>query len=541
MNKVMGSLIILLALVIAIVPAFTDCLSQGRALTTQDGKTVPMKCHWTGVAELGVAIPLGLIGIFSFRKQRKDTTRSLAAVGAACGLLAVLFPTALIGTCAMPTMICNLIMKPTLIASGILIIAASIVLFVNAREPENPGCRDSRMNWLQLAWKNISGNTYRSWVVAICALLVAAFAMFATILLRGAATSLKLASDRLGADIIVVPEGAEADMEGALLMGVPAEFWMPESNIAALAAMPDVEAISPQVYLATLTGASCCSVSNMFMVAYDPQTDFAVRPWLKGELIEGLDLGEVVGGSYISATEGKQNIRVYGYLVTLKANIEPTGTGLDQTMFFTLQTARDIARISQAMAERPLDIPQDQVSAILLKVKPGSDPHKVAIEIYRNVPGVVPIESSNLFQASRKQLNSLLHTMLILLGATWLLSVVLIGLVFSMAANERRRELGVLRALGATRRFIGQSLLTEAGILALCGGAVGIFLAVLVIYLFRQLIMVSLGIPFLLPSPGLLAIQIGAGLLLALFSVFLAALFPALKISRQDPAIAMRE
>ncbi len=131
--------------------------------------------------------------------------------------------------------------------------------------------------------------------------------------------------------------------------------------------------------------------------------------------------------------------------------------------------------------------------------------------------------------------------MLILLGATWLLSVVLIGLVFSMAANERRRELGVLRALGATRRFVGTSLLTEAGILAFCGGAVGIFLAVLVIYLFRQLIMVSLGIPFLLPSPGLLAIQIGVGLLLALFSVFLAALFPALKISRQDPAIAMRE
>ncbi len=84
------------------------------------------------------------------------------------------------------------------------------------------------MNLFQLAWKNISGNTYRSWVVAICALLVAAFAMFATILLRGAATSLKLASDRLGADIIVVPEGAEAEIEGALLMGVPAEFWMPE-------------------------------------------------------------------------------------------------------------------------------------------------------------------------------------------------------------------------------------------------------------------------------------------------------------------------
>ena len=66
-------------------------------------------------------------------------------------------------------------------------------------------------------------------------------------------------------------------------------------------------------------------------------------------------------------------------------------------------------------------------------------------------------------------------------------------------------------------------------------------IASLAIFLFRKLIMVSLEIPFLLPSPISLLIQIGAGLLLALFNVNLAALLPAYKISRQDPAIAMRE
>ena len=84
-------------------------------------------------------------------------------------------------------------------------------------------------------------------------------------------------------------------------------------------------------------------------------------------------------------------------------------------------------------------------------------------------------------------------------------------------------------------------MLAEASLLAFCGASVGVFLAVLAIYLFRRLIMISLGVPFLLPSPGSLALQIGIGLLLAMFSVFLAALLPAIKISRQDPAIAMRE
>jgi len=397
------------------------------------------------------------------------------------------------------------------------------------------------MSLFQLAWKNISGNAFRSWVVAICALIVAAFALFITIVLRGAETSLQLASDRLGADIIVVPTGAEAKVEGALLMGIPAKFWMPSANLEKLAAIPGVENVSPQVYLETLTGASCCSVPSMFMIAYDPLTDFTIRPWLKQELGEGLDLGEVVGGSYISATEGKQNIRIYGYLVTLKGNLEPTGTGLDQSMFFTLDTARDIARISQTQAETVLSIPADQVSAALIKVEPGGDPHRVAIQILQKIPDVTPIESASLFQSSRKQLASLLQTILSMMGLTWALSVVLIGLVFSMAANERRRELGVIRALGATRAYISQSLLAEAGILALCGGAVGIALAVLAVFLFRRLIIVSFGIPFLLPSPGSLVLQISIGLFLACFSVCLAALFPAIKISRQDPAVAMRE
>jgi putative ABC transport system permease protein len=279
----------------------------------------------------------------------------------------------------------------------------------------------------------------------------------------------------------------------------------------------------------------------MFMIAYDPATDFTVRPWLEKQLPEGLALGEVIGGDYISATEGEDGILVYGDLVKLKGNLEATGTGLDQSLFFTMDTARDMARVSETAAEQPLVIPPDQVSAVLVKTKPGSNNEEIAVDIFRTIPGVYPIQSANLFQSSRTQLKSLLNTVVILLALIWPLAIVLIGMVYLMAANERRRELGVLRALGATRRFVAESLLAEASMLALCGASVGIFLAVLAIYLFRRLIMTSLGVPFILPSPGSLALQIGVGLLLAMFSVFVAALLPALAISRQDPAIAMRE
>ena len=397
------------------------------------------------------------------------------------------------------------------------------------------------MSLYQLALKNIRGNAFRSWVVALCALLVAGFALGTTLIMRGAQESLNLVIGRLGADMVVVPSGTTMEVERALLMGETTRVWMPRSNVQQLAAIPGVQVASPQLFLSSLANASCCSASDMFLIAYDPETDFTVTPWLDEKLGQGLRLGEAVGGAYVFVPAGEENIKLYGYFVTLKANMEPTGTGLDQSMFLTFETAQDIARLSYSQAEKPLEIPPDSVSTVMLRLEPGVKPSDVTRMIMRRVPGVTPIESLNLFQAYRKQMDGLSIGIKVAMGAALALSVLLIGLLFSMAANERRRELGAVRAMGATRRFVFQSLITEAGLLALVGGLTGIVLAVMAAFLFRQLIMISLGIPFMLPAPGSLLMEVARGLGLALGGVTVAALVPAYRISRQDPASAMRE
>ena len=138
MSKVLGVVMILAALVLAIIPAFTDCESAGKMLTTADGRSVSMKCHWAGVAEVAAAIPLGIAGIYALRSRRKETTRFAAIIGAASGLMAILLPTLLIGTCGNAMMICNVLMRPILLASGIVAIVASVALFFTAREAELP-------------------------------------------------------------------------------------------------------------------------------------------------------------------------------------------------------------------------------------------------------------------------------------------------------------------------------------------------------------------------------------------------------------------
>jgi len=137
MFKIAAAIIVVLALVIGILPQFTDCQSQGRALALQNGKTVPMKCHWTAIAEIGMAVPLVGVGTVMGVSKRKESCRIIAGLGALLGIFVILFPTRLIGVCASADMLCNSVMKPTLILSGIVIIAISIAtLIISERQPE---------------------------------------------------------------------------------------------------------------------------------------------------------------------------------------------------------------------------------------------------------------------------------------------------------------------------------------------------------------------------------------------------------------------
>ena len=397
------------------------------------------------------------------------------------------------------------------------------------------------MDLTRLALKDISRNAVRSGIIVVCAFLVAGFALATVLIVHGANDSLRLTQQRLGADIVVVPKGTEQTVEGALLMGSPVKVWMPTSSVQKILAVDGVAAASPQLYLASMINSSCCSVPNMFMVAYDPSTDFTIQPWLKAKLGSGLALGEAVGGTFVFVPPGEKNILLYGYGLTLKANLEPTGSNLDSSIFFTFETAYEMARVSKTQAKMALGVPKDYVSSVMVRVAPGSDPKKVAAEIQKTVPGVTSVNSPDLFGSFRSQIGGQRNGMLAILGVVLALSLVIIGVVFSLTVNDRRREIGVLRALGATRGGVLRSLLTGAAALALSGGLAGIVLAGLILYFFRHKLSTTFGFPFLFPSLPNLLVLVLIGLAVALGGVLLAAFIPAYRISRQDPAISMRE
>ena len=105
-----------------------------------------------------------------------------------------------------------------------------------------------------------------------------------------------------------------------------------------------------------------------------------------------------------------------------------------------------------------------------MKVGSDADVGAVAAEIDAAIAGVTPIETGQMFKGQRAYIIGLQSSVVALLGITWVLATALVAVVFALVVNERRRQIGVMRALGATRRLILRALLPEAAVLARLAG-----------------------------------------------------------------------
>jgi putative ABC transport system permease protein len=393
---------------------------------------------------------------------------------------------------------------------------------------------------IRLAWQNIVGDRFRSLAIFVCAFLVAALALTATFVVRGAEAGLRDNLQRLGADILVLPWGTMTDKIGGVrLVSADIGGWMPRAYMDKIAQVEGVVQVSPQLHLDTLANSPFCHQCDLYLVAFDPATDFTLSPWVEGGKT-AIGAGEAYAGSRLTLPESGK-LALYGDDLTLRGRLAPTGTSIDQTVFVSFETALAM-QTGSAGSERGLQLQTmpESISATMVRLELGSDAHEVAIRILEEVPGVVPLETPNLFRAERRLMIGILRTLLAILAGVWVLAVVFMGMVFSIAVNERRQELGVLRALGFTSRAIFRILLTEGMILALAGGLAGAAVTALALTLGSGQVAAMARLPLQTPSLTMLLGWALGGQLLALLSVTLAALLPAWLISRQEVALTMR-
>jgi lipoprotein-releasing system permease protein len=110
--------------------------------------------------------------------------------------------------------------------------------------------------------------------------------------------------------------------------------------------------------------------------------------------------------------------------------------------------------------------------------------------------------------------------------------------VLVVSVVQKRREIGILRAMGATRSQILRVFLVQGAVLGALGSVIGVLLALIMIWVFTHFVRGSDGLPlFWISLPPATALQVA---LLATVAGVLAAIFPARRAARMDPAEAIR-
>jgi len=232
----------------------------------------------------------------------------------------------------------------------------------------------------------------------------------------------------------------------------------------------------------------------------------------------GLGLGDVM---HLSYSEMPGDIANTTYLDLNVVGIVNAGGPEDDQIFARLDAA-------QSLTGRPSMVHTVQVSALCTKC-----PVEVfATEIEEKIPYVDARTVKQLANAEMSLLSKIENMMLLVSAVA--LSASALGVATTMTASvvERRKEIGLMKGMGAENGRIASLFLSEAGIIGLLGGILGYSVRLVLAYLIGLSVFDSQVMPSLLVFP--IALGIGAGVAL------LASLLPVRRATKVEPAVVLR-
>jgi len=135
-------------------------------------------------------------------------------------------------------------------------------------------------------------------------------------------------------------------------------------------------------------------------------------------------------------------------------------------------------------------------------------------------------------------INAISYVLVAFVSISLIVSSIMIGIITYISVLERIREIGILRAIGASKKDIARVFNAETIIVGFCAGAIGILVTVLLNIPISLVVQHLTGIPYLRSSlPAL------AGLILVAISICLtliSGLIPSRVAARKDPVEALR-
>lgn len=390
----------------------------------------------------------------------------------------------------------------------------------------------------RIASANLAQKPFRSLSLALVV------AIFAFMLFAGSMISANLQSGisslsaRMGADLLVVPQGLGKKMESVLLRAEPSTFYIDESVLDIVKDIPTVAQASGQLFISSLD-AQCCTV-KVQLIGIDQSTDFVVEPWLRKAVDRPLTGNEVIVGDYIFGEIGSE-IMFYNQKFTIVGRLEPSGMGFDSSVFMSMEAARRIAHLASPDMGNKVD---KAYSSILVRVKPGVDPISISDEVLDRMglkANVNFVFASNMMSDTSAKLQNIVTVMYSAAAGVWLVAALVMFVVFFFAFNERQKEFATLRALGASKSKVIGIVMTESFLMSLAGTVVGMLFGWLFLEVFSVSIAKAIGLPYLSPATGAFWGTVVTSAVAGLVTCPLATLPTAWRIGRKDIYTSLRE
>ncbi|MGI6119980.1 MAG: ABC transporter permease [Desulfosporosinus sp.] len=394
--------------------------------------------------------------------------------------------------------------------------------------------------WL-LAWRNTIRRRKQSLLtVIITALTILTFVVVLSIFLI-MQEGLALSSERLGADVIVLPDKAKADAYQTLFTATPANIYMPKNTIEKVREIKGIEQVSPQFFTQTLSGGCCSYGDEIRLVGYDQKTDFILKPYFNEQSFDRLEDNQVIIGSKVEAFLGNK-VAILAKPFTVVGTLYPTGSGMDETIYLNIDVARKLAEDITELQYLWSDArPEDLISSILIKTEKGISPNEVVDKINQSGLGVQAVATSETINKVRMQAETISKVFFVLWFSSLLIAALALIGRFNSLAKERKKEIGMLRAIGIQKNQIFRLMLSEAWIMAFTGGVAGSILGCICVSPIIGILKDELTLPSGIWTSSA-ALKSGvSGILVALLLGSVASLYPAWKSARLDPQEAITQ
>jgi putative ABC transport system permease protein len=381
------------------------------------------------------------------------------------------------------------------------------------------------IGWL-LSWRGITARLAREnsvrqpgrTLVTAAALTVGlALVAFVAVLADGANATLDQAVDRSFAGNLIV-DNSQTDSQA----GIPAIV------APALRTIPGVASVTP---VAFTQGRRRGSSSNVSITAVEPSSfEGAYRvEWRQGSNATLLDLGQT--GTILTSEYAKQNHLKVGQAISL---LTPANRYVSLTV---RGIAQDNAKllgdftITRALASAAFGQREDALAFV--SYAPGATDAQVQPAVDRllraHFPQAQSQTATQFKQEQSKNVDKVLALIYVLLALSVIVSLFGIVNTLILSIYERTRELGMLRAIGTSRRQIRQMIRYESVITALLGGVLGLVVGVVGALLVAELTLSGSGYLLSIPVGTLLIL-----LVLAALAGVGAAQLPARRASRLD-------